>query len=100
LKYSRLLKTVFIIGCVATISAAILAPKLEGYGDFVAQIFLVSLSLLSLTYCLYAFNAGEVEVKGVSSKRSESPGYYWFGMLIYLSFSIAMLSITFVQLYT
>ncbi|PKG57546.1 hypothetical protein [Shewanella sp. GutDb-MelDb] len=98
LNCSRLLKTVFILVCIATFSAAVFAPKVEGYGDFVATIFLVSLALLALTYCLYAFNKGEIEVKGFVSKRSELPGYYWFGMLIYLSFSVAILSIIFVQL--
>ena len=100
LNHSRLLKTVFILGCIATFSAAVFAPKVLDYGDFVARVFIVSLALLALTYCFYAYKKGEIEVKGFVSKRSESPGYYWFGMLVYLFFSVAMLSITFVQLYT
>ena len=100
LNHSRLLKTVFVLGCIATFSAAVFASKVLGYGDFVARIFIVSLALLALIYCFCALQKGEIEVKGFVSKRSESPGYYWFGMLIYFSFSVAMLSITFVQLYT
>lgn len=100
MNHSRLLKTTAVIGVGATICAAIIAPQVEGYSDFVSLIAFVSLSLFLLVYCLYAFKAGEIEVRGFVSKKEESPKLYWFGMLIYLVFSVAILSISFHQQYT
>jgi hypothetical protein len=94
------LKAAFAIGIVATIAAAFLVPKVEGYGDFVARVFLVSLALLSLTYSAYAIKKGEVEVKGFVSKRSESPALFWFGVSVYIFLGCSMLGINLLQIYT
>ncbi|WP_394176989.1 hypothetical protein [Thalassotalea litorea] len=96
----KVLKIVFVIGIVATLAALVLAPKVEGYGDFVARVFLVSLGALSLTYSAYAIKKGEVEVKGFTSKRSDSPALFWFGICVYLFLGCSMLGISLMQIYT
>ena len=95
-----MLKAVFALGIIATLTAAVFAPKVEGYGDFVARVFLVSLGLLSLSYCGYAIRKGEVELKGFTSKRSESPELFWFGVGIYIFLGSSMLGINLMQIYT
>jgi hypothetical protein len=97
---SRSLKTIFILGCVSTFLTAVLIPQSEGYGNFVATIVFIFLSPFLLVYCIHAFRAGEIEIKSISVKRSDSPRGFWFGIVIYSAFAIFTLSTLFWQAYT
>ena len=101
LNTSRLLKTIFILGCISTFLTAIIIPQSEGYyGDFVGLIIFIFLCPFLLVYCIHAIKTGEIEVKQLTVKRSESPGYFWLGIMIYFLFSICILSIFFERTYT
>jgi hypothetical protein len=101
LNTSRLLKTIFILGCISTLLTAILIPQSEEYyGNFVGLIIFIFLCPFLLVYCIHAIKTGEIEVRSFTVKRSESPGYFWFGILLYLLFSIYILIIMFQRTYT
>ena len=100
LNTSRLLKTIFILGCTSTFLTAILIPLTEGYGDFVATVVFIFLCPFLLIYCIHAFKIGEIEIKSFTVKRSDSPGGFWFGIVIYSTFAISVLSIMFWRTYT
>ena len=95
-----LLKVVFAIGVIAVALFAFFAPKIEGYGDFVATVFLVSLANFLIAYCVYAYFIGEIEVKSHVVKRSESPLGFWFSLALYSCFSIFILQHFISGLYT
>ena len=100
LNTSRLLKTIFILACISTFLTAILVPQSEGYGDLVATVAFIFLCPFLLVYCIHAIRIGEIEIKIITVKRSESPESFWFGILLYSVLSISILSILFWQTYT
>ena len=97
---SRLLKTIFILGCVFTLLAFVFTPRIEGYGDFVATIAFLFLCPFLLVYCLHAVKNGEIEIKSITVKRSESPEGFWCGIVMYAAFSIFTLCTLIWQAYT
>ncbi|KMT64950.1 hypothetical protein XM47_11565 [Catenovulum maritimum] len=97
---SRLLKTIFSLGCVTTLLALVFTPKSEGYGEFIATVFFVFLCSFLLVYCLHALKNGEIEVKSITVKRTESPVVFWFWVVIYAIFSIFTLCTLILQAYT
>jgi hypothetical protein len=97
---SRLLKTIFILGCLATLTALVFTPQSEGYGNFVAKIFIIFLCPFLLVYCVHAIKNGEIELSSITVKRSESPAGFWFGIAIYATFSIFTLYTLIWQTYT
>lgn len=97
---SRLLKIIFILGCLATLLGLVFTPQTDGYGDFVATIVFIFLCPFLLVYCVHAVKNGEIEVKSITVKRSESPSGFWFGIFIYATFSIFTLCTLIWQAYT
>jgi len=91
LNTSRLLKTIFLLGCIFTFLAFVFTPQSEGFGDFVAFIVFLFLSPFLLVYCLHAVKTGEIEIKAITVRRSESPGCFWLGIVTYATFSIFVL---------
>lgn len=91
LNTSRLLKTVFLLGCIFTFLVFLFTPQSEGFGDFVAIIALLFLYPFLLVYCIHAVKTGNIKVKSITVKRSESPGCFWFAIVIYATFSIFVL---------
>ena len=91
LNTSRLLKTIFLLGCIFTFLVFVFTPQYGGFGDFVAIIAFLFLCPFLLVYCIHAVKTGEIKVKSITVKRCESPGCFWFGIVIYATFSIFVL---------
>lgn len=91
LNTSRLLKTIFILGCIVTFLVFLFTPQSEEFGDFVATIVFLFLGPFLLVYCIHAVKTGEVEIKSITVKRTDSPGCFWFGIFTYATFSICIL---------
>lgn len=96
----RLLKTIFVLGCVTTLLVALLVPKYEGYGDIVAIPFLVFLSSFLFVYSFHAYDVGEVEIQQFTVKQKESPNLYWCMLILYFISSITFLVVMFWHAYT
>jgi hypothetical protein len=82
------------------IVTAIVTPKVEGYGDFVARVALFVLSVHWLTHCVYAYNFGKIDTKGFLVLRNETPKSFWFALGTRFVFSIIFLVILYQQKYT
>ncbi|MBG9993329.1 MULTISPECIES: hypothetical protein [unclassified Pseudoalteromonas] len=97
---SRLLKTIFILGCTCTLLAFVFTPQAEGYGNFIATIVFLFLCPFLLIYCIHSIKMGEIEIKSITVKRSDSPGGFWFGIFIYATFSTFIMYSLIWQTYT
>jgi hypothetical protein len=100
LSYARVYKISLAVFLLIIIVTAIVSPKVEGYGDFVAKIALFILSLHWLLHCVYAYKFGKIDTKGFMVLRNESPKNFWFAVGIRFVASISFLVILYQQTYT